>query len=105
MDGTVVYLSWIRHLADQIGRARAGEAKGVSQQILTAGGADSVAAGDGVALISQILGQILLHLHRCVVRHWVQMLVKLGQQSVSVLFHDPGGLLAVLVVHKSLINR
>ena len=67
-------------------------------------GDDSVAAGDGVALISQILLQVLFHLHCRLIGHGVEMLVKLRQQSVIVPFHDPGRFVAVLVVQKSLIN-
>jgi len=67
-------------------------------------GGDSVAAGDGVALIAQILRQVLFHLHRRLIGHGVEMLVKFRQQSVTVPFHDPGRFVAVLVVHKSLIN-
>jgi 2-C-methyl-D-erythritol 4-phosphate cytidylyltransferase len=61
---------------------------GVIQQILTAAGDGSVAAGNGVTLVSQILRQVLSYLHRRVIRHGVKMLVKLRQQSVTVPFHD-----------------
>ena len=68
------------------------------------GGAGSVASGDGVALISQILGQVPFHFHRRLIRHGVEVLVKLRQQLVTVPFHDPGRFVAVFVVQKSLID-
>ena len=65
---------------------------------------DSVASGDGIALISQVLRQILFHLHRRLIGHRVEVLVQFRQQSVTIPFHDPGRFITVLMVQKSLIN-
>jgi hypothetical protein len=62
-------------------------------------------AHDGVALNTQVVGQVLFHLNGMLVRHRVQMLVHLRQQSNTIFPDQSGRLVPVLVIFKSMIDR
>ena len=63
------------------------------------------AACDGVALRTQIFGEIFLHLRGRWVRHGVEMREQLWKQMDAVLAHGPGGFVAVLVILEPVFDR
>ena len=64
----------------------------------------SAAAGDGVALVSQILGEIALHLRGGFKRHRVETFKKLRQQTKAKTLHHARGFDSVLVILKALVR-
>ena len=60
---------------------------------------------NGVALSTQVVGEIFFHLNGMFVWHRVEMLEQLWQQPNTIFPDKPGRLIAVLVIFKSMIDR
>ena len=52
----------------------------------------------------QILGEFHLHLDGGLKRHGIEVGKKLGQETHAVLFHDPGGLVAMPVIFETMFD-
>ena len=65
----------------------------------------SSSSANSVALSTQIVGQVLFHLNSVFVRHRVEMLEQLRQQSDTVFPNQPRRFVSVLVIFKSMIDR
>ena len=64
-----------------------------------------MAAKHKVTLRPQILGKLLLHYHRRLLRHGIEMLEQLRQQLDPVHLRHTSRLHAILVILKSLLHR
>ena len=62
-------------------------------------------AANSVALSTQIVGQVLFHLNSVFVRHRVEMLEQLRQQSDTVFPNQPRRFVTVLMIFESMIYR
>ena len=61
-------------------------------------------AGDGVALLTEVFGEIAFHLGRGVERHRVEVEKQFGQQADAVALDDGGALEAGLVVGEAFLG-